>query len=485
MHKILSYSEFMNRYNDPNVIISIKTRLDELYGRCFLQEFSIRETSETYVVLGTTTDKDVLESPEYIDFIVTVYVFPDRVEWWGVCGSVEASVSGLNRKILQQIVQENTILYVDYENPYWNRAVGLYTSIGFEEPVHVILDEKPLLRLKYTDGINDKHQIRNECNRMRGEFYNSIGCHTQRTVFSSSDMAIFSEMASRFSREYGGSFGIREDNIYNLKHLYVGNYIHYGKATVNPKESNYLVFHTHPDSTRIHMLTSPPSSSDLIYTLHNYRKIAKHYIFESTKLGGFYTVQLNPRIKNLLNFAYMEMLVEKIRDAINITLNGYFDYICQLKDILDSIDDIEYHRNELVTQILSKYNQITLKNINMIQAAFDPEIENVPIFWVEYNKYSNSDFIDYVISDLKPSKVDGLLLGPNIFPIFDVLEVLDQSGTIHGCHLDNEYGLQTECTRSTKPEFKCTDKWEGVDLLEIIRDTPDLEQLKTRINSDL
>jgi len=467
----------MNFYNNHSTILSATSVLNKLYNRCFSQDFNITEEAETFVILGTDSDVNLLQNPEYIEYITIMYKYPDRYELWGVCGSIMSNITKLTRKTLIDIINSilidsnnPIILYVDFENPYWNRALGLYSSIGFSNPESIKFGEKTLMRMTYTNII-DKTVTRNIANQLRGEYYSSLGYIINKVVFKKEDLEYFREFAIRHSREYGGAIGIISNEFQNISELYVGNYIQYGNARVKVSDF-YTIFHTHPDSTKIHVLTSPPSVTDLINMIKMSDTTCRQYIFESS---GFYTIGVNIKVLPLLDENIIALIERRLEDIIT----KYFRYICDYIKI-DYPLDSEYHKTVLISEYISEIHSI---NIRSLGVGKDTQY----IINVEYNNYGN-DYTDYILSDRKEYKgvnIEGLVfVNSNMQLLNNIMTELDNRARLEGCHAGEEYNIRDICDPTDRPQYPCTDRWDQVDLLDLLRKYPNPESLLQFINND-
>src|SRR5436853_6238312 len=144
----IDYNNFISVLkNDGYRLINFRFELDQLYEGCFnmaFQEATFEDASIIFSTLGNVDSVDIFyNEPNRITAMVIVSFYrEDRyADIWSVCASINGQSRGHARTILKSIqegIQNVSVidLYVDYDNPYWNRAVGLYTSIGFVNPTN-------------------------------------------------------------------------------------------------------------------------------------------------------------------------------------------------------------------------------------------------------------------------------------------------------------------------------------------------------------
>lgn len=402
----LSYADYLA---NPQINPALIDIYQDSFGK------TVSEAGFTRLIIASDKNVDILQYPIYIEAMCTI---EDDGSIWNVCGSIHARSSGLVRRMLQYVAQPGMWLYVDFNNPYWNRAIGLYTAIGFSNPVA----EDSYVQL-VLDNSQDKIANRKLCNKLRRRYYKNHGYKIVKTLFKTEYLRFFEKLTRVHHREFGGAFGINNGEISTIPTMRTGKYIrqkHIASVRLIDASKYLCVFHTHPDATQ-HIILSPPSSVDLMYMVNNYDKcVTKHYIFESETLGGFWTLQLNPFARSVLetlsSFTLFRVeLYSRLREI----------EIMFMRNISMDLDSTNYIKNTILNKYLTEINNLRLSSI--LKSIDDDSC----LFFMEYIPWDSippEGFEDYIITS-NPCGLDseGLLLNQDLEGLQSVLMAMDAS----------------------------------------------------------
>lgn len=335
-----------------------------------------------------------------------IIVFQDdtKAELWSVCGSVSGRTRGMARLLIEASIEafprvEYWGLIVDYKNPYWNRALSLYTSMGFGNPENIELFDDEFLSLTYNQG--DKEAVRHEAKTLRMEYYIKRGFDVYLVSIPYDELKILGTMAKRQRREYGGAIGVQE--VQSIKKgkarmfetvgicdLIVGDIIVGERASVNTP-TYFYTFHTHPDvaTDNNNLIMNPPSAEDLTSVFSGSREgYVKHFVVESEG-NGVWSCQLNPRTLEFV-CGIPKKLYEELRDYIKDAFytkiyNSYFKELKKFRDLQDFssvLYEFETAKNQMINLYLADLSSFTWEGI------YHPEIPDdmmsIPIFQIDY-----------------------------------------------------------------------------------------------------
>lgn len=356
------------------------SKFNKLLYKCFSQHVYINQNN-IVAILQRKSDNEIL-------VIATLQDENDHISIWNVCssslgkiyrlhGAPMSAVEYLLRDIISK-VNKSLVLYVDYNNPFWDRAIGLYIKLGF------ILDTSRtspfnLVPMKYV-GIVDQSMI-NILKRMRKSYFSQYEYKTFKFDPSISDFGKF--MIEKQS-EFGGDFVYEQigDDEYMIKetnNLVSGNLIEIkmNAAATCRRNSSPMAFHTHPKIviTNNKLLFNPPSKMD-VNNLFLCDILLREYVF-ITK--GIFAISIAPK-------AYFEMCK-----------NHFWKEIVRI----ESLKQYQNIINEIVTLdqvLLYKYSTI-LEDVQIqefISYVLAIKIDDIQIFDIKYWQY-DSVIIDTLI----------------------------------------------------------------------------------------
>jgi len=251
-----------------------------------------------------------LRSSGNILAIATLSDETSSISIWNVCstslgkmatqyGATVSPVQYLLRDIISK-ADKPLVLYVDFNNPYWDRAIGLYVKLGF---VFDTTRESPMANLvpmRYTGVVDDS--MKDLLRRMRKEYFREYEYKTFKFHPSVSD---FGKFMMEKDSEFGGHFvyeqdGLDEYIINGTSNLVSGNLIEreINAPAVCKRDAAPIAFHTHPNiATRNNfLLFNPPSNRD-VQNLFDCNILLREYVFIT---GGIFAISIAPK-------AYLEM----------------------------------------------------------------------------------------------------------------------------------------------------------------------------------
>lgn len=331
-----------------------------LFGKCF-------DTSDFFEV-GSNS---VLYTYIYDDSISVFFLveYGEITKIWNVCTSVIARTHGHTRILFDEVldrrheyVDENAMniddivkLHVDYDNFYWNSAIGLYTKYKFLYPID---SGEGYCILTRVEGKEDKMSIRDAreiANELRIQYFqNEIGMNPMNITFTQEHIQNFEKLASTWNREYGGSVKIsRIDEFGNwqvdgLCGLVLGNYVSVEEVdayTLPPNDK--LTFHTHPpivrQANKMECVFNPPSNADFMSVFDRTLKGEfLHFVVENRNGGGIWFISLNPKfakdICQLKNKSQktQNRVANKIMDELNrVDHEGFAGAFQEFEEELD------------------------------------------------------------------------------------------------------------------------------------------------------
>lgn len=439
--KILTYDEYLS------VKEIILPALNDIYTSSFSLDFS--SMIFDYLVVSSDNQYDLLQYPQFIEAMCSI----NNNSLWNICGSIEARSTGIVKRMLEKIVQDGMWLYVDFNNPYWARAIGLYTSLGFTKPQTV----DNYVKLLFSKEKSDKNKQRKKCNKLRKRYYRKNGFYVYKTSISNQNLDFFQEISRRQGREYGGVLEIRDKKISGISKMYVGNYITepHSAYVIHENKNHLCTFHTHPDATK-HEIISPPSTGDFMFMLSGINDcVTKHYIFESINLGGFWVFQVNPFVRKFLktlNSETFNQILENCANKIQEVIEMYFLNISMKVDYTD-----EYIKTTVLNKFLAEINNIKL-------STFIPSndfLQHMSLFFLDYIDWKFQEtqrkYVDYIITDSEKCEetTDGLNLDQDLSGLYKILDAIDKNSEFYGQDIwkDKELIKVLKRTSNVDPEI--------------------------------
>lgn len=490
-----------------------KIHINEMHMRCFnivlaedLQHlgtntFVLAESLESLgaglFVFATTqyvefnTEEDVakyflIDYPELISSMAILRQNNIAGQLWSVCSTIEGQTRKLAKLIILQCqaLLEYIELFVEYFNPYWDRAIGLYTSLGFKNPKDVLYQGQQLLLLKW-----DKFEIEtldddpvSMCNKIKIDW----GIRNAYTVkllrFSNDQLNIFHQILEK-NREYGGGLGVepsfssRTFDLLSLNTFYAGNYIIQPNKIETTTNSNIMyTFHTHPiNASNMNRLTiSCPSTVDLVLVLRAYKtKNYKHFVMEP---DGIWTIQVDTRS---MNYAM------NVREQEYQIIYAKYDQLYfQLQNNLDKdVDDFSIYKNALINNYLANISNVTWKSLALRD-------ENVPILVVNFYPWTFiknqvdltgywTDWTFYTSFSGRPvlKGRNDLILNFNFDKFDPILDAIDHVG---GLNVGNDESMMNTLITNNSEDF-----WFGRNLLPFMERYNDTSLIERIYNGEI
>jgi hypothetical protein len=384
---------------NQELLDDFKSHIKSLHMTCFNSEIEslgrglfVFATSQ-YVEINTKEDLlqyILIDLPENISSMAILYQNGTDAQLWSVCSTIEGQTRKLAKLIIQecQTILEKIELFVDYFNPYWERAISLYTSLGFKSPNDVLYDGREMMMLTW-----DKYDINEdlpdtiiECNNLKFDTSITKGFNVSLLRFSNDNLNIFKQILEK-NREYGGGLGVKVqeylsenylNSVFNLDSLssfYIGNYIIRQNEITTITANNMLYsFHTHPvNATQINRLAiSCPSTVDLVLVLKMFKtKSYKHFVFEP---DGIWTIQVHPQsMENAMT----------INPSTYQTIYSKYAQIARLleNDLDKDVPSLKLYKNTLINNYLANINNVTWKSLNLAN-------DNFPILLLNFYPWS-------------------------------------------------------------------------------------------------
>lgn len=358
---------------ERDLIIQIEKEL----SLCFSQKV-ILDDPDTTIVLNT----EELEDSHAVLSIATFKINENILLISNVCATSRAKVSKTKPTmvLLQDIISKykdmyKIRLYVDLYNPYWDRAVGLYTKLNFGTILSEIGQPQNYIQMElWPDQLDKEYQI-GELDKYRKQFFKDY--EYQRVSFDSS-IAEFGKYIVTKKREYGGYFYFDGDVITEMSNFVSGNIIDEkfdAPATCSRFYNGALSFHTHPIiATKNNILLfNPPSGADLS-NLFECKDIIKEYVFDAQ---GIFSVGLthqihahfckNPDLKESWKKIALDLYLEIVNTLV---ANNDVLLLHQYPDIYT-----DHQIQELISYVLSiKVNDIPI--FDMRYWSYESIIQN-------------------------------------------------------------------------------------------------------------
>ena len=470
-------------YRQPaDILNKFKQHINDLHMRCFNVEM-VRYSgtlclATAYLIQSQSLEFILIESPELIASMAVIYVEDTKAQLWSVCSSINGQARQLSRVIIRecQKVLDNISLFVDYFNPYWERALGLYTSMGFGNPQNVLYQDTQRLYLEWIKDIAfDKTETQNAAKRIKVEYCNSIGYNVAVLTLKRRQLEILKNFTAQY-REYGGGIGTKIKNgggqaasytATTISNLHVGNFIVRPEAYVSVRFNTFYSFHTHPDVyvNMIKSILNPPSINDLILMLYNFPQgVVKHFVVEQ---NGIWTIQVDPKTMKLIadNNCSVPNITNVLRRRLKVLENNWGQILSELDE------NDELLKNTLINNYLADLNNITWMSLGIgIQ-------ENIPIMLVNYYSweylFKENSFKDWtyyipcgpiVLNDL--NNIDFNFDYNELKPILDAIDYVGKLDV--GRCVGTEEDLM-----NTFEEFKevrdCQDRWDGKELISFMK----------------
>lgn len=305
-----------------------KVAIGILLKSCFAREVGIHNDPNTWYLLNWAQGGAL----QALMFVVEVN---NKATIWNVCASSFGKNSNAVKEILTfYLAQERTRdieLFVDFYNPYWDKAISLYTSVGFSDPKTIIYNPTgmELLKLKITHRAENKKNDRLLANTEREKYFKKLGYRVETKQYPS---ALFNDISRQLvdnrPKEYTGFF-FKDEELDDLviQNLSSGNLTDteiYGYPTnCQPTEEGNIFFHTHPGALN-GLLVQPPSETD-VSSLFQWNRIGsfiKHYVFSE---DGVYSFSFS--IRTIREFCENPGENQRIKDQV---VDEYSDVLARL-----------------------------------------------------------------------------------------------------------------------------------------------------------
>lgn len=517
------FIDIQDLISNRDLLGKFKIHINEMHMRCFntiLAEDLQHLGSNTFVLaeslesLGTglfvfattqyvelNTEEDIakyflIDFPELISSMAILRQNNIAGQLWSVCSTIEGQTRKLARLIILQCqaLLEYIELFVEYLNPYWDRAIGLYTSLGFKNPKDVLYQDRQLLLLKWDkdkviSGPVDPFDINEDpedplatCNKIKIDWSIGHGYTVSLLRFTNSQLHIFNQILEK-NREYGGALGVeptfssRTFDLVSLNSFYTGNYIIQPNKIETTTNTNMMYsFHTHPinASNMNRLAISCPSTIDLVLVLRAYKtKNYKHFVMEP---DGIWTIQVDPRsMKYAMN----------IRDQeYEIIYTKYEQLYFELQNNLDKeIDDSSIYKNALINNYLANISSVTWKSLALRD-------DNVPILLVNFypwkfikNQIDSTgywtDWTFYTSFSRRPvlKGRNDLVLNFDFDRFVPILDAIDHVG---GLNVGNDELMMNTLITNNSEDF-----WFGRDLLPFMRRYNDTSLIERIYNGEI
>jgi len=489
-------------------------KINTIHEQCFnlgLQETDYSYADQVIYVFSTSiiwTEQyhtiDFFRNEDTIDSIISMAVTPliykeKRGELWTICSTVNGRARGMSKLILMAILElyndiEIWNLIVDYNNPYWDRAISLYTGFGFQDPVNNNSSGSDYLELTFTKGEPfDKNSVRMRCKELRVEYMLQQGLDVALINMDIEDLLKIEKLCHQ-KREYGGGFGVEETfseyegraKEYSLKFLCdlsVGNFIMDETAYVSNIDNGlFYTFHTHPnvavDNNKT--IVNPPSVQDLAGRFFLLKTgIVKHFVFESDR-NGIWSFQVHPKSMSFvcgLSKKGTDEVYEMITKYFNNVVDNFFYELDKIRRMSEfsKVFSLEFlnTKDRMINQYLSDMSNFTWKNLKI---STPDDIQNVPIFLINYYDWDFikaqgflEDWTFYQPCDIPINLNSNSCMSFN-FDYKDlepIVDAIDHAGA-------QDYQL---CTGKPLPEMityenlvwpESCDRWEGRQLIPIL-----------------
>lgn len=405
--------------------------INDIFSACFNErEIEMEEGDITKYICLTSSDEYNDVAPNYfianITSFCTVHVYDDRLEVYNVCSTTLGKSLGSAKNMLQEIITlasgKKLMLSLIFDNMYWDRALALYTKLGFVNPV-ARFEEKDVVLTRKVDFYSVE-QARNAANRYRNEYYDRNGLSLYKFKFSSRDILDFAEFMLNREKEYTGHFYIDSDqDITQISNLYSGVLIEQmfnALAFCNTPNSGLLHFHTHPVFTTFQnqLVINQPSEGDINYMVNTcLQNDFRMYIFD---LDGMYAISYSPMTTKLF-CKHPELLqiysdpIEQLYTRDSQLIENDERYIAER---FGSDIDINRVRTALTNGYFDAVNQMTWDKL--------PITDTVSSFIQENNIEKNSwhifhlNYIPYSLMQSKSSFTDTVILPDGCFSDNDI-----------------------------------------------------------------
>lgn len=401
---------------DPDYL----SHINDIFSACFNEaEIEIEEGPIIkYIGLTSTEPYDDTVLNYYIGNITsfcTVHVYDDRLEVYNVCSTALGKSLGSAKRLLEEIIiladGKTLMLSLIFDNMYWDRALALYTKLGFVNPFPRY-EEKDIV-LSRSSGFFSIETARNLANRYREEYYVRNGLTLYKFKFYSRDILDFAEFMLNREKEYTGHFYIDSDkDITQISNMHSGVLIEEmfnAPAFCSSPNSGLLHFHTHPVYTTFQnrLVINHPSEGDINYMLSDcIQNDFRMYVFD---LDGLYAISYSPMTTKLfckhpeLIEAYKESITEMYEYYSNLIQNDERDIATRVGNDSD-IGDL---RRLLTNGYFDAVNQMTWAKLPVTNKVSNFSRENNiglngwHVFHLNYIPYSlmmsKSTFQDTVI----------------------------------------------------------------------------------------
>lgn len=358
--------------------------INDIFSACFNQDNIEMDEGGIikYIALSSTETYSDFNTDNYIANITsfcTVHVYDDKLEIYNVCSTALGKSIGSAKMLLQEMINlsggKQIMLSLEFENMYWDRALSVYTSLGFVDP-YPRYEQKDVI-LTRQQNFYSTDSARNSANSFRVEYFDRNGLSLYKFKFFSRDILDFADFMLAREKEYTGHFYIDSDSkITQIRNMYSGVLIENmfnAPAFCSTPNVGLLHFHTHPVYTTFQnrLVINQPSTGDINYMLgdciqNNFRM----YIFD---LEGLYALSYSPMTTKL--FCKHPELIEDYSYAINMlyeehTRSIYNDEMNLVNRFGNDVD-IQHIRKILINGYIDSINQMTWGKI-----AIDNKVNN-------------------------------------------------------------------------------------------------------------
>lgn len=381
----------------PNQLYEMTSMLK----RCFRQNVQL---TQDYMYLINTTD-----ATGRIDAMASVKYEEGTYSIWNVCATSFGKISHATKSLLEYGMpliltseRSKAWLVLELENPYWAKALSLYTSLGFVNIItasnqfqqvfgytnkmidhflkkSIILYTTYDIYYKVRDG---NRQIvllaRNRADNIRKKrFDKEFG-----GVGITADMAAFGQEIVKINKEYAGYLTVDSKYDFNgIGNITGGNPIYKVKnfpalsEIYDTSKQTVFHFHTHPSITDANnqLEFNPPSLNDIRYIFETCGAgLIRGYIFTS---NGIFAYSLTRHAQAVF-----------CKDNIDKT-----SIYQQYQDIIDSVASIYVDKQYVIGNFLIGQNDLQIQNLLIdyyLESVLTIEFEGKPVFDIKYWPYS-------------------------------------------------------------------------------------------------
>lgn len=362
---MLDVSEHYDTYDNlKKNIPDIDRQLMKMWKTCFRKNIPIPKDN---MFLTSKINDTILA-------VATVNISdPTSYSIWNVCSTALGKNMNAIRSLLEYglpfLQDRNIWLILEFENPYWDKAVNLYTSLGFR----LLSTVDTGLKMEYTLD-RDVYDARDEANELRQQAFPR---ELQRIVFLRDKIYDFASQIVTHNKEYCGYLLVTHDLLVGgLGNLTGGNLIlpdvtnFPASSEIYSEGQNYIfTFHTHPIITTVNngLPINPPSDMDVAHLLANCsHEYLRQYIFTP---DGLFALGLSKYMQDTYCNKFIPL--EKINE-IRERYQSLVDQVLRVN--LDDIFGIH------VSKSIAKGVMTDL----FIESVLDLEYEGMPMFDLKF-----------------------------------------------------------------------------------------------------